>query len=355
MFSLHIKIFSRIVLQTYPRFLGKNSLIDLIDFYNFPYIIKPIYGKGEREYLKFAYLLLTEFQKQLVNYNFLVARLEIKISFPPSFFAEKTGKPHVKSCTDIYCQSLQLPNLLYTSEYLLPYSKYVLHLLHLSNKTKNKITIQFLHCSVTLLGFFSLVNVYQIYKRGASLQGAKRLPFQLQTKKNQSYQMPTHFLRRRAHTHSSTDTPSVFRARKYSFGAGASHKRPTFSTNSAHDGRRVPSFRNRVMNVIANKCNLRFKRESSNETKPSQGHGTQPMKPFVNDGLNRWEQARQQWLTPLSNYVPKPKQAASVDQRAADVTHVYQSLVNPNYHPLPRKIPLAEFVDVLQDVRDRTG
>lgn len=110
------------------------------------------------------------------------------------------------------------------------------------------------------------------------------------------------------------------------------------------------------MHAIARKCNPRFKREQKGgAANNSASTNSKLSKPFVNVGLDTWNQARQEWLTPPPSYVPKPKPPYTTDQRAADIDHVYQSLVNLEYSVFPRRIPLAEFVDLLQDVREMTG
>lgn len=132
-------------------------------------------------------------------------------------------------------------------------------------------------------------------------------------------------------------------------------RRPTLSRRPSSGGGQFSSFRKKVMNVIARKCSPRFKREQKGTANNSGNTDSKMSKPFVNVGLDTWNQARQEWLTPPPSYVPKPKCPPAPDQRAADVDHVYQSLVNLEYSVFPRRIPLAEFVDLLQDVREMTG
>lgn len=132
-------------------------------------------------------------------------------------------------------------------------------------------------------------------------------------------------------------------------------RRPTLSRRPSSGGGQFASFGKRLMNVIARKCSPRFKREHKANADNSSGEDSRLSKPFVNIGLDRWNKARQEWLTQPSSYTPKPKYPTSADQRATDVEHVYQSLVSAESSIFPRKIPLAEFVDLLQDVREMTG
>lgn len=107
------------------------------------------------------------------------------------------------------------------------------------------------------------------------------------------------------------------------------------------------------MNALTRKGRSRSKREQSTAAKPPTVPDTKPREPFVDVGLQRWTREREEWTTPPPNYERKPRPPISPSQRNVEAGEVLDVLLLPTTHQrLPRRVPLSEFIPILQDVRE---
>lgn len=110
-------------------------------------------------------------------------------------------------------------------------------------------------------------------------------------------------------------------------------------------------FHKKLMNALGRKGRSRSKREAKDPPRPVVQADSQPTQTFVNVGLRRWHQQRHDWTSKHPDYIPKRTPTPPPEDRYADSEDLYAALLTPNYQPLPRHVPLAELIVILQEVR----
>lgn len=84
--------------------------------------------------------------------------------------------------------------------------------------------------------------------------------------------------------------------------------------------------------------------------------------PFVNHGLEYWNQQRREWTTPSAEHQNKrpfgryrDREASADNLEPIDGEELYNELLSPQYVAFPRPIPLGEIIEVLLDVWEHDG
>lgn len=117
----------------------------------------------------------------------------------------------------------------------------------------------------------------------------------------------------------------------------------------------------KIMNALTRKARSRSKRHLSTTPPISYSHNedsSSPSQPFVNYGLQKWNQDRLAW-TSYKSPASTPKRIhspthPSPQQLEYDRDLLFHALTTPdNQGLLPKRVPLGELIAVLQDVRER--
>ncbi|CDF40842.1 unnamed protein product [Chondrus crispus] len=104
------------------------------------------------------------------------------------------------------------------------------------------------------------------------------------------------------------------------------------------------------------KRDIKSNRSLKSDTPPrlSMQSSPPPQEPFVNHGLDKWNKDRLAWTATGPDYVPKRPPPSSPQNQLADAQELYNALLRDQYHPLPRSVPLGEFIGILQHIREES-
>lgn len=106
------------------------------------------------------------------------------------------------------------------------------------------------------------------------------------------------------------------------------------------------------MSALGLKGQSRSKRDSNTSTKAPLVGDSKPPEPFVNTGLEYWKREHEKWVTRPPGFVRKTPQQVSPQTHEAQIEEIHHALVISPNCTLPRKIPLSQLIEILQDVRE---
>lgn len=107
------------------------------------------------------------------------------------------------------------------------------------------------------------------------------------------------------------------------------------------------------MSALSRKARARAKRDlHPPAASPPQEENSEPPEPFVNHGLARWNEQRLAWTAKRPDVDLKRTPPPPPEDRLTDEQDLYTALLTPNYQPLPRRVPLGELIDMLQEIRE---